>query len=120
MRADGGDEGQPNGRAPWYAQLGLHVLTHVAPWTLLSLVLVSLVTGWLPFPVLSAFIQLRGDVSRLAALTHAHDQLLMRFVQAHERSLDIQRATCWNTARTIEDQRRCYRPLLETRGNAPE
>jgi hypothetical protein len=112
--------------APWIVQTSVYVLERVAPWPLMLGVLLAVMTGWFPFPVLVAVNGFRADVAKqrediagLAVLIKARDVALTKFSEIQGQTLDVQRVVCWNVSKTTEEQRRCYRPTPTVTNEGP-
>jgi hypothetical protein len=100
-----------NGRgtpAPWYARLGMDVLTNVAPTMIILGVLIAIVTGWLPFPVLTAVLGLRADVSAIEKRLSEVERNTLALTRIFEGQLAAQKRICYNTGKTDEDRKQCY------------
>lgn len=113
VSAYGDDEGHPNGRfpngrLPWFAKLGLYLISNVAPLMLVLIAITALVTGWLPFPVLTT---MQGVYSALVQIDKRLD-LMERSTSdlkaIFQQTLSTQRNICYNTARSDDDKKRCF------------
>lgn len=98
----------PNGTAPWYAKLGLYVLTNVAPTMIILGIVLALVTGWLPFPVLTAVLGVRSDLAAIEDRLTLVERNTAELAAIFKMTLATQRGICFNTARTDQERQKCY------------
>jgi hypothetical protein len=77
----------------------------LAPWTIISLIGLALITGWLPFPVLTMLVgyDTRFDSldARFAAL-EAQNKVMSKLLESQ---VMITRIICWNTGKSEDEKK---------------